>query len=150
MKRLIAAAAFAALALSACSEPKAMTQADPNLTAAGEIVVRMAVRRGVAEYIGRHGPQTAARVKALVEDLQLVVSGDASTTLDALKAVAYSKIPEEFSPIDQADARDVINLVALAIQDRIGAGELNGAALVKLRDALDWIAQAAALYPPPG
>jgi hypothetical protein len=149
MKRLICAA-LAALALTACSVPKANVAADPNLTAAGEIVVRMAVRRGVSDYIQKHGPAAAVRAKALVEDLLLVVNADANTTLDALKAVAYSKIPEEFSPIDQADARDVIDLVALAIQDRIGAGVLDPNARMKLRDALSWIAEAAAFYSPPG
>jgi hypothetical protein len=142
MNRFILAL-VAAAALTGCSVPKA--NVDPNLTAAGEIVLRIAIRHGIADYIDKHGPGAAIRAKALVDDLLVVVNSDSETTLGALKELAYSKIPAEFSPMDQADARDVINLVAAAIQQRVGEGKLNGDAIVKLRDALEWISQAASL-----
>jgi hypothetical protein len=150
MKRLLIAAAAAILTLSGCSQPKAI---DPNLTAAGEIVLRAAIRHGVQDYIGKHGAtqvaDRAARVKALLDDVVLALDGDPEVTLGKLKELAYSKIPAELSPMDQMDARDVIDLVAVAIGGYIGQGTLNPDAIVKLRDALQWISQAAGLFAPP-
>jgi hypothetical protein len=151
MKRLILAAAAAVLTLSGCSQPKA--QVDSNLTAAGEIVLRAAIRHGVQDYIGKHGASQvadrAARVKALLDDVVLALDGDPEVTLGKLKDLAYSKIPAELSPMDQMDARDVIDLVSVAIGGYIGQGTLNPEAIVKLRDALQWISQAAGLFAPP-
>lgn len=141
---------LAAALFCGCSNPRAVTGADPNLTAAGEIVLRAAIRHGVSDYIEAHGAGAAIRAKSLIDDLLLVVNSDASTTLGALKELAYSKIPAEFSPIEQQDARDVIDLVALAIQNRIGDGALNGQAIVDLRDVLGSIAYVAGRYVPPG
>jgi hypothetical protein len=149
---LIAAiVAAAALFIGGCSVPKA--DVDPNLTAAGEIVVRMAVRRGVSDYIAQHGPtkavDRAARVKAVLDDLVAAANGEQSVTLAALKSVALNAISAELTPLEQQDARDVIELVALAIQGYIGQGTLNPEALVKVRDVLAWISQAAATFAPP-
>lgn len=151
MKRLILAAAAAILTLTGCSVPKAGL--DPNLTAAGEIVLRAAIRHGVTDYISKHGAgqvlDRAARVKALLDDVVLALDGDTDVTLAKLKEVAYAQLPAELSPLDLADARDVIDLVAVSIGGYIGQGTLDPAAIVKLRDALGWIADAAALYAPP-
>jgi hypothetical protein len=150
VKRLLLAAA-AALLMSACSVPKAGV--DPNLSAAGEIVLRAAIRHGVEDYIGKHGSSQvadrAARVKALLDDVVLAIDGDPEVTLGKLKELAYAKIPAELSPMDQMDARDVIDLVAVSIGAYIGQGTLNPEAIVRLRDALQWISQAAGLFAPP-
>jgi hypothetical protein len=150
MKRLFLAAAAAILTLSGCSVPKAGL--DPSLTAAGEIVLRAAIRHGVTDYISKHGAgqvlDRAARVKALLDDVVLALDGDTDVTLAKLKEVAYAQLPAELSPLDLADARDVIDLVAVSIGGYIGQGTLDPAAIVKLRDALGWIADAAALYAP--
>lgn len=152
MKRLILAA-VAALALSACSVPKASVQADPALMAAGQAALRIALRRGVADYIERKGaalaPDRAARAKALVDDLLLVVNGDSAVTLAGLKELAYSKIPAEFSPLDVQDAHDVIDALAAVIEQQIGTGELRGDAIVFLRDVLSAVSAAAATFAPP-
>jgi hypothetical protein len=152
MKHLILAA-LAAVALTGCSTPKDSLATNPALTEAGKIVVRMAIRRGVSDYIASHGPSStlarAVRIKAVLDDVVLAINGDPSTPLAALKAVAYSKISPELTPLEQQEARDVIDLVATVIDGYIGQGTLNGDAIVKVKDALDWIAQAAALYSPP-
>jgi hypothetical protein len=151
MKRLLIAAAAAILTLSGCSQPKA--QLDPNLTAAGEIVLRAAIRHGVADYISSHGPSKtfdrAERVKAVLDEVLQVVNGDADVTLANLKAIALAAVSDELTPLEQQDAKDVIDLVGTAIEGYIGQGTLNPAALVKLRDVLTMIAAAAAAIVPP-
>lgn len=148
MKRLLLAAL--ATLIAGCSTPSAHTTTNPALSEAGKIVLRMAIRRGVTEYIAKHSPtsalEKAARVKAVIDEVLLVINGESTTTLDALKAVALASISAELTPLEQQEARDVIELVALAIQGSIGDGDLDGTALVKVRDALDWISQAAATY----
>lgn len=150
MKRLLLATTAAILTLCGCSAPKA--QLDPNLTAAGEIVLRAAIRHGVADYIASHGAsktlERAARVKAVLDEVLLVVNGDADVTLAALKEHALAAVSSELTPLEQQDAKDVINLVGAAIEGYIGQGSLNPAALVKLRDALTLIADAAATFAP--
>lgn len=151
MKRLFLAALAACLTLTACSTPTAGL--DPNLTAAGEIVLRAAIRHGVADYISSHGPShtfdRAARVKAVLDEVLLVVNGDTDVTLATLKERALAAVSDELTPLEQQDAKDVINLVGSAIAGYIGEGSLNPGALIKLRDALNLIAQAAATFAPP-
>lgn len=144
---------IAALALSGCastSQTASQIANDPVVAAAAQTTLRIAVRRGVADYIERKGqPATAARaarVKALADAILAATGGDNSVTLAALKSLAYAKIPADFSPLDQQDARDVIDLVALAIEQRIGTGELQGDAIVYLRDVLGAVSQAASSY----
>lgn len=155
MKRLATLVLVAAATLLAgCpTETAGNLKPDPNLTAAGEIVVRMAIRRGVSDYIAKHGvsqaADRAARVKAVLDDVLLAINGDGEVTLAGLKAAAFAAISDELTPLEQQDARDVIDLVALALQGYIDQGTLNPAALVKLRDALSWISAAAATFAPP-
>lgn len=148
MKRFLILAVSALSLIAGCSVPKASTTSDPVLTAAAQTALRIAIRRGVATYIDKHGVGAALRAKSLADDLLLVLTSDSSTTLATLKELAYSKIPAEFSPLDQQDARDVIDLVALAIQQRIGDGALNGHAIVDLRDVLGTISYLAGSYMP--
>jgi hypothetical protein len=150
MKRLLIAAAAAILTLSGCSQPKAI---DPNLTAAGEIVLRAAIRHAVADYISSHGVgaavDRAARAVAVLDDVLAVVNGDQEVTLESLRATFLASISSELTPLEQADAKDVLELVGRYIHANIGEGKLNGAAIVKVRDVLDLVRQAAALAAPP-
>lgn len=141
MKALILAAA---LALVGCSTPQAAP--DPTLTAAGQIVLRAAIRHGVSDYIDKHGVKQAVQVKAVADDILAVLNSDTSTTLAALKELAYSKIPPTFSPLDQQDAHDLIDLVALAVQQYVGTGQLDPRAVVDLRDVLGTISFLAGQY----
>ena len=152
MKRL-AIAALAAILVAGCSVPKAGIAADPNLTAAGVIVLRAGIRHGVEDYIRKHGAgqvlERATRAKALIDDVLVALDGDPEVSIGKLREFAFSKIPAELSPMDQQDARDLIDLVATSIGAYVGRGTLDPAAVVKLRDALGWISQAAALVVPP-
>jgi hypothetical protein len=151
VKLKLALAASALALLTACSPNQ--TKVDPNLTAAGEIVLRAAIRHGVGDYIAKYGPtkalDRAARVKAVLDDLVAVANGEQSVTLESLKTVALNAISDELTPLEQQDARDVIELVALTVQGYIGKGDLNPDALVRVRDVLELIAQAAATFAPP-
>lgn len=125
------------LALAACATPPT-PQDQATLTAAGQIVLRAAIRHGVSDYLTKH-PGSAARAKGLVDGVLAVVNGDATTTVGALKEFAYAQIPASFAPADAQDARDVIDLVAVAVQGYVGNGQLNAQALVDIRDVLGTI-----------
>jgi isopentenyl diphosphate isomerase/L-lactate dehydrogenase-like FMN-dependent dehydrogenase len=140
-----AAAADVAMGLSAfASMPfEAVVRENPK---AFFQVYWVGTREHIAERVER---ARAARAKALIDDLLLVVNGDSAVTLAGLKELAYSKIPAEFSPLDVQDAHDVIDTIALVIQQRIGEGELRGDAIVFLRDVLSTVSAAAATFAPP-
>lgn len=138
-----------ALTLSACSVPTANLQANPALTAAGEIVLQAAIRHGVSDYLAKH-PASIGRTKAIVDGVLAVIDGNATTTVGALKEFAYAQIPASLSPLDQADARSLIDLVAVAVQERVGDQQLDSRALVDIRDVLGTISYAVEHYAPGG
>lgn len=134
--------------LGGCSVPKAELAANPALTQAGEIVLQAAIRHGVTDYLAKH-PGSIGRTKAIVDGVLAMVNGNATTTLGALKEFAYAQIPATLSPLDAADARSLIDLVAVAVGQYVKEGELNGQALVDIRDVLGTISYLVEHYTPP-
>lgn len=147
MKSLLLAAL--ATILCGCAPQRANLQANPVLTQAGLIVLQAGIRHGVADYLAQH-PGSIGRTKAIVDGVLAVVNGDATTTIGALKEFAYAQIPASLPPLDQQDARALIDLVAIGVQQYIGDGQLDAKALVDLRDVLGTISYAVEHYVPGG
>ena len=134
------------LSLTACTTTP-VPQQNPALTAAGQIVLQAAIRHGVTDYLTRH-PGSIGRTKAIVDGVLAVLNGDQQTTVGMLREFAYSQIPADLPPLDQADARSLIDLVAVGVQQYVGDGQLDSRALVDLRDVLGTISYAVATYAP--
>ncbi len=113
---LLAAVALAGL-LSGCAstEGKAM---DPAAKAALEVTVRIAVRRAVAD--SPRAAEKAANIRKVVGELQAVASAESTVAgLESLVRVQVDKLT--LSPIDRADANDLITLLGAVLEARFGS-----------------------------
>lgn len=117
-------------------------------TAPQETTAHLAVSYATAKYVEKAGvnaPERAARVLAVVDAVEGVAGGE-SVTLDALKAYVLGKLPADLSPADRILAGALVDAAAAELQARVGAGALDPAALLKVRQVLGWIREGAAPY----
>lgn len=149
MRALVLAAL--ALALTACSVPQANLKPIPTLTPAGLAQLRVAIDIGVSVYLGHH-PGSIGRAKLIADGMVKLLAADqnSTTSIAALENFAYEKVDMLVPPADRQAAHDMIQSVAILVQQYVGSGELNGQALIDLRDVLGTISYAVEHYAPGG
>jgi hypothetical protein len=117
-------------------------------TAPQETTAHLAVSYATAKYVekaGANAPARASRVLAVVDAVEGVAGGE-SVTIDALKAYVLAKLPADLSPADRILAGALVDAAAAELQARVGAGSLDPAALLKVKQVLGWIREGAAPY----
>ncbi len=140
-----------AFTVTACAPQKANLVTVPALTPAGLAQLRVAIDLGVSLYLGKH-PGSIGRAKLIAEGLLSLLKSDPNetTSVAALEAFAYAKVDALVPPADQQAAHDMIQSVAMLVQQYVGDGQVNGQALVDLRDVLGTISYAVEHYVPTG
>lgn len=133
MRKLIIAA-IAAIALTGCvTNPDGGSSLSPEGEAALAVSVRIAVRHAVAD-----SPRAAAKaqnIRSVVARLQNVLT--AESTLAGLKAEVSAEIDKLGLPaVDRADAQDLLELFAVALEARLGPEALNAEGLVRISEFL--------------
>jgi hypothetical protein len=134
---LLAIAVPAVLAMQGCAtNPDGSRELTPEGQAILETSTRIAVRHYVAD-----SPRAAERVQNLrevVAKLQELTS--AETTLGALKAVVVLEVERlNLAPLDKADALDLLDLFAAALESRLGQDPLQATGLVRVNEFLSLV-----------
>jgi hypothetical protein len=134
---LLAIAVPAVLVIQGCAtNPDGSRELTPEGQAILETSTRIAVRHYVAD-----SPRAAERVQNLrevVAKLQELTS--AETTLGALKAVVVLEVERlNLAPLDKADALDLLDLFAAALDARLGQDPLQEGGLVRVNAFLDLV-----------
>ncbi len=117
-----------------------------------QLASKIAVQYAVGKYV-EHQPQdaraeTAHRISVVVETVSTLSEND-STTVDALRAYVAQRLGDKLSPADRVLAGAIIDAAAVELKARVGDGVLKADQLVKVREVLSWVSEAAAAYSPP-
>ena len=122
-----------AVALAGCVTTPTGSQLTPEGQLALETSARIAVRHLVAD--SPRGLEKAQNIRAIVARLQGVLT--AESTLAALKGEVKAEIAKlNLSPVDLADANDLLDLFAVALEARLGPDALNSQGVVKVSEFL--------------
>lgn len=132
--RKIAIYLIAVLSLTGCvTTPDGNSRLSPEGQIALETSAKIAVRHLIAD--SPRGAAKAANVRAIVVRLQGVLT--AESTLGALKDEVKVEIGKlNLSPVDMADANDLLDLFAAALEARLGPDAINTQGLVKVSEFL--------------
>jgi len=108
----------------------------PEGQAALDVSVRIAVRHAIAD--SPRAAEKVANIRQVVARLQTVLT--AESTLSALTAEVSAEVDKlGLSPIDRADAQDLLTLFAVALESRLGPDALQSAGLVRVSEFLDLV-----------
>lgn len=112
-----------------------------RLTPEGQAILETSTRIAVRHYVA-DSPRAAERIanlREVVGMLQQLTS--AETTLGALKAVVVLEIEQlHLDPLDKADAMDLLDLFAVALEARLGQDPpLQAAGLVTVNEFLSLV-----------
>ena len=120
--------------LAACTTtPDGQNRLTPAGQVAVETAVRIAVRHAIAD--SPRATEKAQNVRTIVARLQAVVS--AESTLAALEAEVGAEIDKlGLSPVDQADAHDLLALFGAALEGQLGPDQIKGEGWIKVNDFL--------------
>lgn len=134
------AASLLCLFLCACTTtPDGDSRLSPEGQLALETSVRIAVRHAVAD--SPRALEKAQNIRQIVVRLQGIVSAD--STLGALEAVVQEEITKlNLSPVDEADARDLVALFGAALEARLGEQKLSSEGWVRVNDFLSLVLSA--------
>ncbi len=142
----VALVGLAFLALFVCG---ALTGCKPS----EQLAARVAVQYSVGKYIEKQSPaERAERVAQIIATVDLVSSmaENEVVTIDGLRAYVALRLADKLSPADRLLAGAIIDAAALELKSRVGDGALKPDQLVKVREVLSWVAEAASAYAPPG
>lgn len=122
------------LMISACqTTPSGGTALTPEGQQALEISVQIAVRHAIAD--SPRAAEKAARIRAIVVQVQAITT--AASTLGALQAAVEVELDKlQLSPLDRADAEDLLKLLSLALEAKLGSGPLQSQGIVQLNEFL--------------
>lgn len=120
--------------ISACqTTPSGGTALTPEGQQALEISVQIAVRHAIAD--SPRAAEKAARIRAIVVQVQAITT--AASTLGALQAAVEVELDKlQLSPLDRADAEDLLKLLSLALEAKLGSGPLQSQGIVQLNEFL--------------
>lgn len=133
---------IAGIVLAGCKTTPTQTQT---------IAASIAVKYATAKYIEKAGEPAlqkarAARVVAVVDQIEGLASGDVQVTVDALVAYVAQRLPVDLSPADRVLAGALIDAAAAELKARIGEGTLPKDGLLQVRSVLQWVREGAAPY----
>jgi hypothetical protein len=128
------------LLLAGCvTTPDGHSGLTPEGQLALETSVRIAVRHAVAD--SPRAAQKAANIRSIVARLQAVTR--AESTLKALTAEVIVELDKlQLDPLDRADALDLLNLLAVALEAKLGPDVLNSEGLVRVDSFLQLVLSA--------
>jgi hypothetical protein len=128
------------LILTACVTTETGKQ---ELSPVGEAALQASVSIAVRHYIA-DSPKAQARaanIRKVVEQVKAVAG--AESTLAALRDVVAGEIDRlNLSELDRADALTLLDLVAVALEAKLGDRALNSEGLLRVADYLDIILKA--------
>ncbi len=126
----ITALSVLAFILLACqSVPGTHTGLSPEGQAALDVSVRIAVRHAIAD--SPRAAQKIANIRQVVARLRVVLT--AESTLSALTAEVSSEVDKlGLSPLDREDAKDLLTLLSVALESRLGPDALQAEGLVRV------------------
>lgn len=122
------------LLLAGCvTTPDGHSGLTPEGQLALETSVRIAVRHAVAD--SPRAAEKAQNIRNIVVRLQSVTS--AESTLAALRVEVSAELDKlNLAPIDRADADDLLTLLTVALESRLGPDALQSEGLVRVNDLL--------------
>jgi len=108
------------------------------------LAVRMAVQGIVAQHIEDHDAATreeyAARWEAAIVRGRALVDGQVTTTVAALERAMRKTIRwDELSALEYVALNDIVTLLRLELEQRVGAGELDGEARLAIDNLFEWV-----------
>lgn len=119
--------------LTGCVTTPTGSGLSPEGQLALETSVRIAVRHAVAD--SPRAAEKAQNIRNIVVRLQSVTS--AESTLGALRVEVNAELDKlNLSPIDRADADDLLTLLTVALESRLGPDALKSEGLVRVNDLL--------------
>lgn len=138
MSKFLSSILIAAIAVSGCA-----TTGERTLTPEGQAILdtslRIAVRHAVAD--SPRAAEKARNIRAIAVRLQAVTS--AESTLAGLTAEVRAEIDKlPISALDKADANDLLTLLAVSLESRLGSDALQSAGLVKVNEFLTLVLEA--------
>lgn len=115
-----------------------------------QVASRIGLQYAVGKYIEKQAPaervEKARKILAAVETLDQLAGSDA-TTVDALRAYIAQRLGD-LSPADRIAVGNLIDLASAALKERVGDGVLKPDDVLKVRDVLSWVREAAGAYVP--
>lgn len=133
IRKVIFLLVSAILSVGCTTLPDGSTGLSPEGQIALETSVKIAVRHLVAD--SPRGAEKAANVRAIAARLQVVLTAD--STLGALKDEVKAELGKlNLSPVDIADANDLLELFAAALEARLGPDALKSEGAVKVSQFL--------------
>lgn len=133
---------FTAVTLTGCKTTPTQTQ---------QLTASIAVKYATAKFIEKAGDSAAqtaraGRIVAVLDQIEGLASGDAQTTVDALRAFVAQRLPVDLSPADRVLAGALIDVAAAELKARVGEGTLAGDSLLVVREVFQWVREGAAPY----
>lgn len=121
------------LALFACST----TNNGANLSSEGQIALETSARIAVRHALDSPRAQEKMQhMRAIIVQVKSITTAESSFA--ALKDVVVAQIDKlSLAPIDKADALDLLNLFAAALEARLGSTQLDPQKLVQVNQFLD-------------
>lgn len=136
MRRLFAVFVTLALLTGCTTTPDGNRQLSATGQIALETATRIAVRRAVLD--SPRALEKAHNIRVIVARLQSIVT--AESTLAALEAEVHGQIDKlGLSPIDNADAHDLLALFGAALEEQLGTVQLNEEGSLKVAAFLNLI-----------
>lgn len=121
------------LVIGCAVQPDGSSKLTPEGQIALETSAKIAVRHLISD--SPRGAQKAANVRAIVVRLQGVLT--AESTLGALKDEVKVEIAKlNLSPVDLADANDLLDLFAVSLEARLGPDALKSEGVVRVSEFL--------------
>lgn len=118
--------------------------------ASEKVATKIALQYSVGKYLEKQSPVSrVAKVGEILEGIRLVeeLAGSDATTVDALRAYVAQRL-SELPPSDRLALGAVVDLAAEILKERVGSGALKPDQVVKVREVLSWISEAASAYAP--
>lgn len=133
LRKVLPLLVSAILTVGCTTAPDGSSHLTPEGQIALETSAKIAVRHLIAD--SPRGAEKAANVRAIVVRLQGVLT--AESTLGALKDEVKIEIAKlNLSPVDLADANDLLDLFAAALEGKLGPDALKSEGVVRVSEFL--------------
>lgn len=126
----------------------ALTGCKPQEALAAKVAVQYSVGKFIEKDSVVSRAEKVRQILATVKTVSDLAEADA-VTIDSLRAYVAQRLGDKLSPADKLLAGAIIDAAAIELKARVGDGVLKPDQLVKVREVLSWVAEAAAAYAPP-
>lgn len=115
-----------------------------------KVATKIALQYGVGKYLEKQSATSRiSKALEIVEAVKLVeeLAGSDATTVDALRAYVAQRL-SQLPPSDRLALGAVVDLASEILKEKVGDGVLKGDQVVKVREVLSWVSEAANAYVP--